>query len=250
MCVCVPVRVCVCVCVCVRACVRACVCVCVCVCVCTLLVNFKMTSSIFCLSTPFHSIFSIFFTFSGLARTIYNRCIYGIFGRKITKITVIYDVYIRFWPTLHFFHFFSCLLSIITMGSSLFCFYYFRSLFCFYYFVHDHASATSFTTMGLSSQSLRMLAFVHNFGVITFLLLLLRSRPWGRHVKACRSGGFKVYFVAASIVMALLLVYVCVCVRACVCACVRACVCVCVCVPCLQDRCHVWEVRSECIVLQ
>ena len=28
------------------------------------------------------------------------RCIYGIFGRKIIKYTVIYGVYIRFWPTL------------------------------------------------------------------------------------------------------------------------------------------------------
>ena len=36
----------------------------------------------------------------GLARTIYIRCLYGIFGREITKYTVIYGVYIRFWPTL------------------------------------------------------------------------------------------------------------------------------------------------------
>jgi len=36
----------------------------------------------------------------GLARTIYIRCIYGIFGREITKYTVIYGVYVRFWPTL------------------------------------------------------------------------------------------------------------------------------------------------------
>ena len=36
----------------------------------------------------------------GLARTIYIRCIYGIFGREITEYTVIYGVYIRFWPTL------------------------------------------------------------------------------------------------------------------------------------------------------
>ena len=36
-----------------------------------------------------------------LARTIYIRCIYGIFGRKTTKYTVIYGVYIRLWPTLY-----------------------------------------------------------------------------------------------------------------------------------------------------
>jgi hypothetical protein len=36
-----------------------------------------------------------------LARTIYIRCIYSIFGREITKYTVIYGVNIRFWPTLH-----------------------------------------------------------------------------------------------------------------------------------------------------
>jgi hypothetical protein len=33
----------------------------------------------------------------GLARTIYIRCVYGIFGREITIFTVIYGVYIRFW---------------------------------------------------------------------------------------------------------------------------------------------------------
>jgi hypothetical protein len=39
----------------------------------------------------------------GLARTIYIRCIYGVFGWKITKYTVMYGMhisYIRFWPTL------------------------------------------------------------------------------------------------------------------------------------------------------
>ena len=36
----------------------------------------------------------------GLARTIYIRCIYGIFGWEITKYTVMYGAYIRFWPTL------------------------------------------------------------------------------------------------------------------------------------------------------
>ena len=40
-------------------------------------------------------------TYIGLARTIYMRCIYGIFGREITKYTVIYGVHIRFWPTLY-----------------------------------------------------------------------------------------------------------------------------------------------------
>ena len=57
--------------VCVFVCESLCV-VCVCVCVCV-----------------------------GLARTIYKRCIYGIFGRKITEYTVTYGVYyIRLWPTL------------------------------------------------------------------------------------------------------------------------------------------------------
>jgi len=36
----------------------------------------------------------------GLARTIYIWFTYGNFGREITKYTVIYGVYIRFWPTL------------------------------------------------------------------------------------------------------------------------------------------------------
>jgi len=29
-----------------------------------------------------------------------TRCLYGIFGGDITKYTVIYGAYIRFWPTL------------------------------------------------------------------------------------------------------------------------------------------------------
>ena len=40
----------------------------------------------------------------GLARTIYIRCIYGIFCRDFIKYTVIYGVYIRFWPTLQTLH--------------------------------------------------------------------------------------------------------------------------------------------------
>jgi len=33
-------------------------------------------------------------------QNLYIRCIYGIFGREITRYTVLYVVYIRFWPTL------------------------------------------------------------------------------------------------------------------------------------------------------
>jgi len=39
----------------------------------------------------------------GLARTIYIRFVYDIFGREITKYTVIYGAYIRFWPALDMF---------------------------------------------------------------------------------------------------------------------------------------------------
>ena len=45
-------------------------------------------------------VMSQYAVFLGLARTIYIRCIYGIFGREIIKYTVIYGVYIRLWPTL------------------------------------------------------------------------------------------------------------------------------------------------------
>ena len=31
---------------------------------------------------------------------IHTRCIHGILGREITKYTVVYGVYVRFWPTL------------------------------------------------------------------------------------------------------------------------------------------------------
>ena len=40
----------------------------------------------------------------GLARTIYVRCTYGIFGLGITKYTVYIYVYIRFWLTLYVTH--------------------------------------------------------------------------------------------------------------------------------------------------
>ena len=36
-----------------------------------------------------------------MARTIYVQCINGIFGRDLTKYTVIYGVHVRFWPTLN-----------------------------------------------------------------------------------------------------------------------------------------------------
>jgi len=31
---------------------------------------------------------------------LYIRCMYGILSRDFTQYTVIYDVFIRFWPTL------------------------------------------------------------------------------------------------------------------------------------------------------
>jgi len=51
-----------------------------------------------CTLTPYMTVYL------GLARTIYIRCIYGNFGREITKYTVIYGVYIWFWPTLEMMH--------------------------------------------------------------------------------------------------------------------------------------------------
>jgi len=43
---------------------------------------------------------SIYVPYLRLARTIYIRCIYGIFGLEITKYTAYIYVYIWFWPTL------------------------------------------------------------------------------------------------------------------------------------------------------
>jgi hypothetical protein len=50
--------------------------------------------------TPLYQLLQQLVLSPGMARTIYIRCTYGIFGREITKNTVIYGVYIRFWPTL------------------------------------------------------------------------------------------------------------------------------------------------------
>ena len=40
---------------------------------------------------------------------IYIQFIYGILGREITKYTVIYNVYIGFWPTYSYLHLAACL---------------------------------------------------------------------------------------------------------------------------------------------
>ena len=44
--------------------------------------------------------FSTHYSLLGWARTTYIHCIYGIFGRGITRHTVIYGAYTQFWPTL------------------------------------------------------------------------------------------------------------------------------------------------------
>jgi hypothetical protein len=36
----------------------------------------------------------------GLARAMFIRCVYGIFCRGFIKCTVMYSVYVRFWPIL------------------------------------------------------------------------------------------------------------------------------------------------------
>jgi len=36
--------------------------------------------------------------------TVCIRCVYGVFGREFTIYTVIYGVYLRFWPTLLVYH--------------------------------------------------------------------------------------------------------------------------------------------------
>ena len=40
----------------------------------------------------------------GLARTIYKRCTYSVFGRELTRYTVIHGENIRSWPTLPIAH--------------------------------------------------------------------------------------------------------------------------------------------------
>ena len=49
---------------------------------------------------PMRLFWRVFHRCVGLARTINIRCIYGIFGLRITKYTVYTYVYIRSWPTL------------------------------------------------------------------------------------------------------------------------------------------------------
>jgi len=73
---------------------RSCLCVCVhaCMCVC-LSRNGNMEH---CLSALAESNEA----FIGLAITKFTQCINGNFGEGITKYTVIYSAYIRFWPTL------------------------------------------------------------------------------------------------------------------------------------------------------
>jgi len=93
VCVCECVSMCVCVCVCVCECVSMCVCVYARVCMCVCLICIKEGENRGATSRCMQS-------FVGLARTIYIRCTYGIFGSEITRYTVIYGVYLQFWPTL------------------------------------------------------------------------------------------------------------------------------------------------------
>jgi hypothetical protein len=41
--------------------------------------------------------------YSGLARTTCKQCVYGVFGKEITKFAVMYGAYLRLWPTLRVF---------------------------------------------------------------------------------------------------------------------------------------------------
>jgi len=122
-CVCVCVHVCVYVCVCVCVCDQ-CVCMCVCEHLCVIMFVRVCVDVCLCVSMMWkkvnvdarvlHFVVPLMcvqacapLTFHseshqtvGLAKTIYIRCKYGIFGRKLTRYTVIQGVYIRFWPTL------------------------------------------------------------------------------------------------------------------------------------------------------
>jgi len=92
LCVCVCARVCVCECVCACACVCVCVCARVCVCVCV-----SVCVSVYvcvCGQVMQSESEPWMHKCVGFARTIYIRCIYGIFGKEITIYTVIYGVYI------------------------------------------------------------------------------------------------------------------------------------------------------------
>jgi hypothetical protein len=62
----------------------------------------------------------LMYIYLGLARTIYIYGVYTVyFGRDITEYTVIYGVYIRFWPTLHTFyvHIFSMTACSVEFGG-------------------------------------------------------------------------------------------------------------------------------------
>ena len=80
----------------------------------------------------------------GLARTIYVRCTYDIFGRGITKYTVIYGVYIRFWPTLEVY--FASMDAKVTINL--------KRLHLRYTFPNMHAHQSSHTHTDFESPSL------------------------------------------------------------------------------------------------
>jgi hypothetical protein len=80
-----------------------CVCMCVCVraCVCVLRVHSHICVYEAC-TVPYPTLTHTHKHMFRLGQNhIYTRCIYGNSGREITKHTVTYGVYIRFWPTLH-----------------------------------------------------------------------------------------------------------------------------------------------------
>jgi len=90
--------VCVCVFTCVCVCLRVCVCVCVCVCTCV------CVSLCVCVqSVPCHKATVLPYKCVGLAKTVYT-VVYTVYDRISggfpAKNTVLYTVYIWFWPTL------------------------------------------------------------------------------------------------------------------------------------------------------
>jgi len=167
----------------------------------------------------------------GLARTVYIRCIYGIFCRELTKYTVVYGVYIRFGQPLIF-----CSPPIHTLTDSV-------SLMSTVWKVVPLSSGLLDTAA--SNEEVLRLDTVTCVCACECVSVCICVCAFASNLfcQELRLDTLKVVYVVCVrvcvYVCALLVcmkhvncacVYICVCVRACLCVCMCVCVCVRICI--------------------
>ena len=181
-----------------------------------------------------HSTLACFLNKLGL----YIRCVCGISGSKTTKCTVIYGVYIRFWPALFLNHDFPLPENIqkgdVTASVG------FKGHFTHTTAHFTHTSRTLHAQNCTSSTQLQLQTMLTNCSCHIYVCECVCGCVC---VRACMCACVCVHvFVCVCVCVCVLRVRACVCcvcvcvlrVRVCVCMCACVCLCVCVCVYTFQ----------------